>query len=135
MVLRELPQFAGLEEMWAAWAMREEEVERERLARDKKVARAPNTYVCAAEGCGIRGLQRSALLSCGGKCEGVHKAHYCSKECQKKVRTCSSGVVPLASDVCFCRTGNVTNRSASLGVRMRMRCSSLEVMWMTSVPP
>lgn len=87
--LRELPQFADLKDMWAAWTHRQGEVEMERLARDEKVLRAPNTYICAAEGCGIQGLTKSALLRCGGRCEGAHKPHYCSKECQRKVRDLS----------------------------------------------
>jgi len=59
-------------------------MDRERLARDRKVARAPNAYWCATEGCGIEGTKKATLLRCAGKCEGANKPYYCSKECQRK---------------------------------------------------
>ncbi|KAH9828684.1 uncharacterized protein C8Q71DRAFT_792945 [Rhodofomes roseus] len=81
---RELPEFVGLEDMWRAWDRRVEEMAREQLVRDRKVARAPNAYRCAMKGCGIEGTKKAALMRCAGKCEGAYKPHYCSKECQKK---------------------------------------------------
>ncbi|KAH9929822.1 uncharacterized protein B0H18DRAFT_996426 [Fomitopsis serialis] len=82
--LRKLPQFAVLSDLCRAHVQREEAVYRMHLARQHKVAKAPNAYQCAAEGCGIQGTRKAALMRCSGKCEGLNKPHYCSKECQRK---------------------------------------------------
>ncbi|KAH9828683.1 uncharacterized protein C8Q71DRAFT_912205 [Rhodofomes roseus] len=81
---KKLPEFACLTDLWRVWRRRNGEIEREQQARDRKVARAPNAYRCAAEGCGIEGTKKATLLRCAGKCEEASKPHYCSKECQKK---------------------------------------------------
>ena len=53
----------------------------------EKVASNTQAYVCAAEGCGLRGLKKRAMKACSGPCSVDIKPHYCSKECQRKVRT------------------------------------------------
>ncbi|TBU49069.1 hypothetical protein BD309DRAFT_910846 [Dichomitus squalens] len=55
--------------------------EQRRLA---KVAKAPNQYRCAADGCGINAMNKGALRRCGGRCPPEQKPHYCSAECQEK---------------------------------------------------
>ncbi|KAI1789029.1 hypothetical protein LXA43DRAFT_601353 [Ganoderma leucocontextum] len=55
--------------------------EAKRLA---KVARAPNRYRCAADGCPIQCMTRGGLLRCGGHCLPSKKPYYCSMECQKR---------------------------------------------------
>ncbi|KAH9929821.1 uncharacterized protein B0H18DRAFT_1117350 [Fomitopsis serialis] len=82
--LKDMPQFACLSDLWCIWERRNEEMQLEQLARDRKVSRAPNAYRCAAEGCGIEGTKKATLLRCAGKCQGANKPHYCSKECQRK---------------------------------------------------
>ena len=52
----------------------------------EKVANNTQAYVCAAENCGLQGLHKRALRACGGSCPVLVKPHYCSKECQTKVR-------------------------------------------------
>ena len=42
-------------------------------------------YVCAAEGCEVKGRHQSGLRKCAGICPHDMKPHYCSKTCQKKV--------------------------------------------------
>ena len=58
---------------------RSQEVERERSRQDAKVAKAPNSYRCAAPGCGIEATKKSGLLRCSGKCPVELKPSYCSK--------------------------------------------------------
>ncbi|THH29703.1 hypothetical protein EUX98_g4486 [Antrodiella citrinella] len=62
------PRFHELEFLWEAVERREEEMKKSTEKRNEKVAKAPNAYVCAAEGCGIEGTRKSGLLR---------------KECQK----------------------------------------------------
>ena len=61
-------------------------------ARADKVAKAPNKYRCAAEGCGIQATHRSALRKCGGRCPPERKPHYCSWACQERVSPSMSRV-------------------------------------------
>jgi len=76
------PRFHALEFLWEVVERREGELQREKERRDEKVAKAPNAYVCAAEGCGIEGTRKSGLLRCAGACPAESKPSYCSKECQ-----------------------------------------------------
>lgn len=76
------PKLEKLEFLWEALDRRDAEMAREMQARDKKVAKRPTAYRCAAPGCGIVATRKAALLRCSGGCET--KAHYCSKECQSE---------------------------------------------------
>lgn len=76
------PKYARFEYLWEAFDRRVEEMERELRAQDKKVAKRPSSYCCAAPGCGIIATKKAALLKCSGGCPAESKAHYCSKECQ-----------------------------------------------------
>lgn len=71
--------------LWCAVSRRYEELYEEERSRARKTNRNPNEYVCAAEGCGIGGERRAALLECSGRCPRDLKPHYCSKQCQKRV--------------------------------------------------
>ena len=73
--------------LWDVLRRRDEECVSEERRRREKVAKGPNAYVCAAEGCKVEGLHKSALRACGGRCPPDLKPHYCSKECQKRVST------------------------------------------------
>ena len=85
-------RFERLTELWEAIDMRKEEVNKASAKRDAKVCRAPLKYVCSAEDCGIQATKKSGLLRCAGKCPVVFKPSYCSKECQKMVRSSSLSV-------------------------------------------
>ncbi len=77
--------FRTAEEFWTVY---EEHVEDQKIAEQKrlaKVAKAPNQYRCAADGCGIQAVNKCALRKCGGDCPPDRKPHYCSAECQAKV--------------------------------------------------
>ena len=78
-----MPMFADL---WGAVLKRLKVLEEGQNARERKVDRRPNEYVCAAPGCGIGATQRAALRACAGGCPKELKPSYCSKECQRKVR-------------------------------------------------
>lgn len=71
--------------LWRAVDRRLEEIYAEEWRKQRRAARDPAAYLCAAEGCGIRGEERQALRSCAGRCPPDLKPRYCSKECQKKV--------------------------------------------------
>lgn len=73
--------------LWRAVARRHAEIEAEDRKRQHKVESSPNAYVCAAEGCGIRGEKKAALRACGGRCPPEVKPHYCSRGCQRRVRS------------------------------------------------
>ncbi|KDQ58271.1 hypothetical protein JAAARDRAFT_193688 [Jaapia argillacea MUCL 33604] len=77
-------RFERLETLWAVADQRKRELEEENRRRDRKVAKAPLAYMCAAQGCGIEGTKKAALLQCAGKCPRDQKPSYCSKECQKQ---------------------------------------------------
>ncbi|KAH9925753.1 uncharacterized protein B0H18DRAFT_1119257 [Fomitopsis serialis] len=70
--------------LWRATARRLEEVYAEERKRQRKADKNPNEYVCAAEGCGIRGVKKAVLRACKGRCPPDIKPHYCSPECQRK---------------------------------------------------
>ncbi len=80
---RASPRFMPL---WNALAKREDEVLAQERRRQGRVAREPNAYICAAEGCQVEGLHRTALRACSGKCPPDLKPHYCGRECQRRVR-------------------------------------------------
>ncbi|KAI0737071.1 hypothetical protein C8Q80DRAFT_1222909 [Daedaleopsis nitida] len=70
--------------LWRAISRRVKEIHAEERTRQRKASARPNRYVCAAEGCGIRGDQKAALRACAGRCPQDLKPSYCSKECQTK---------------------------------------------------
>lgn len=78
-------RFEKLKDLWNAMAIRQKEMEAEDDKRQEKVSKAPNMYVCAAQGCGIQATKKSGLSRCGGKCPLESKPGYCSKSCQKAV--------------------------------------------------
>ncbi|KAF7332979.1 MYND-type domain-containing protein [Mycena venus] len=82
--IRNSPRYRVFKDLWSAMDKREEEMAVEDRKRSAKVAKAPNSYKCAAKGCGMEGTSKTALLRCGGKCPAEVKPSYCSKECQKK---------------------------------------------------
>ena len=84
------PRFQEFVFLWEVVERRNREYDEEKKKRDGKVAKAPNAYICAAQGCGIEGTRKSGLLRCAGKCPSNIKPSYCSKECQKAVRGLSS---------------------------------------------
>lgn len=71
--------------LWRAVSRRNEELYEEERRRARKMKRNPNEYVCAAEGCGIRGERKAALRQCAGRCPPDLKPRYCSAQCQRKV--------------------------------------------------
>lgn len=83
-------RFEKLSELWRAVDRRKAEIQREDMKRERKVRKDPNAYICAAEGCGIEATHKAALQRCSGKCAAEGKPAYCSKECQKQVRSSSS---------------------------------------------
>ena len=79
----DVPQCAPL---WRAIDERLAEVAAEEEARQRKVDKRPNEYVCAGPGCTVGAVQRGALRACSGSCPKDLKPSYCGKECQLKVR-------------------------------------------------
>ena len=77
--------YCKLTALWRAEEARTKEWREEQRKMAAKIARAPNAYVCAAQGCGIEGSKKKSLMRCAGKCPVERKPHYCSKECQKNV--------------------------------------------------
>ena len=90
--LKRSQRYGPLKHLWRAEEARTREWEEEQKKKAVKVARTPNTYICTAPGCGIEGTQKKSLMRCAGKCPMERKPHYCSKECQKRVRPCRSCV-------------------------------------------
>ncbi|RDX44926.1 hypothetical protein OH76DRAFT_1029291 [Lentinus brumalis] len=82
--VRNDPRYRDLAHMWRVHDIRRREMEQEQQKRDRKVARVPDAYVCAADGCGISAVKRLGLRACAGKCPPERKPRYCSKECQTK---------------------------------------------------
>ncbi|KAJ7729106.1 hypothetical protein DFH07DRAFT_756952, partial [Mycena maculata] len=70
--------------LWLEYDKREAEMATEERKRLAKIAKAPNAYRCATEGCDIEATNKRTLLRCSGKCPGEYKPSYCSKECQKR---------------------------------------------------
>lgn len=121
------PRFTKLANLWEVHDRRTQEVLREKERRDEKIAKTPLAYICAAEGCGIEGTKKSALLRCAGKCPMDIKPAYCSKECQRSVstETCYFSAVRV---VCSCKTSRIgkdTNHCASLPVHHGLEKSPL----------
>ena len=98
--------------LWRVISRRIDELYAEERRRQSRADARPNQYVCAAEGCGIRGEQRGALKACGGRCPSDIKPSYCSKECQKRVSlatllvpyprlstTCGAGLAEAQGDL------------------------------------
>ena len=84
---RTLPSFKHRIFFWPkfdAYVLARKIAEQERLDR---VARAPNRYQCAADGCDVQAFHRAALQRCGGKCPEDRKPYYCSRECGVRVCT------------------------------------------------
>ena len=84
--VRETERYKVYPYLWSAWDVRVAEMEEEKRKREAKLGRAPTAYVCAAQGCGITAKQKKGLMKCAGKCPMERKPHYCSKNCQCKVR-------------------------------------------------
>ena len=85
-IMDDMPMYAPIRQALAkhdTCSLAEEERHRAKVTNDAQA------YVCAAEGCGLAGLQKKALRACAGSCAADVKPHYCSKECQKKVRLCA----------------------------------------------
>ncbi|KAJ7722569.1 hypothetical protein DFH07DRAFT_759938 [Mycena maculata] len=78
------PRYRIFRHLWHEMDTRDEEMVAEERKRLGKIAKAPNAYRCAAEGCGVEGSSKTALLHYAGKCPGEFKPSYCSKECQKQ---------------------------------------------------
>ncbi|RPD80646.1 hypothetical protein L226DRAFT_529112 [Lentinus tigrinus ALCF2SS1-7] len=79
-----IPSMRQNKDLWKAWdgyIIRQAALETARLA---KIAKAPNQYRCAADGCEIQAVNKNAFKKCPGDCSGREKAHYCSKGCQRK---------------------------------------------------
>lgn len=76
--------FTGI---WGLLDKRNSEIKAEEDKRNTKVTKTPLAYRCAADGCGIEGKNKTALRRCSGKCPAEFKPSYCSKECQKRVKT------------------------------------------------
>ena len=54
--------------------------------RQAKFVAQPNVYRCAAPGCNIYAVHKSAFRTCGGPCLPENKPRYCSELCQTEVR-------------------------------------------------
>ena len=78
--------------LWRAIDDRLAEVAAEEEARQRKVDKRPNEYVCAGPGCTVGAVQRGALRACSGSCPKDLKPSYCGKECQLKVRVRESAI-------------------------------------------
>lgn len=84
--VRTMDGFDKLNALWRTYddfMIWQSDREKERL---KKISKAPNQYRCAADGCGIQAINKRALRRCGGRCPDETKPHYCSLECQERVR-------------------------------------------------
>jgi len=102
-------KFERLTDLWGALNARRAEKAGEDLKREVKVSNDPLSYFCAAEDCGIVATKKSTLWRCGGGCPQAFKPSYCSKDCQKAVRS-----VPYSPNrVAYspCRTGSTINHS------------------------
>ncbi|KZW01288.1 hypothetical protein EXIGLDRAFT_89788 [Exidia glandulosa HHB12029] len=79
--LQHEPEFEKLENLWEVLDKHREDVARQAKKQEKKVAKAPSSYRCAAPECGIIATKKVAFFRCS-RCTAVEKAHYCSKDCQ-----------------------------------------------------
>ncbi|KAH9893606.1 hypothetical protein C8Q73DRAFT_697629 [Cubamyces lactineus] len=76
----------GFKRFGSLWKAHEEYLARlqeRETARLAKVAKAPNQYRCANEGCDIQAINRNALKRCAGHCPEETKPYYCSLYCQR----------------------------------------------------
>lgn len=73
------------EDFWKAYDRYLQDQQAQEQKRLAKVAKTPNQYRCAADGCSIQAMNKGALRKCGGPCLPEQKPHYCSAECQEKV--------------------------------------------------
>ena len=80
-------RFEKLTNLWAAADKRAAEVNKRETKQALKQESHPNAYICATEGCGIEATSKSGLMQCAGPCARDIKPAYCSKDCQRKVRT------------------------------------------------
>ena len=80
-------EFEKLTALWRAMDKRTKQYQGAETKRTEKQNRRPNAYVCAGEGCGIEATSKSSLMRCSGPCTGENKPSYCSKDCQRRVRS------------------------------------------------
>lgn len=78
-------KFKELHYLWSTHASYLSRLQLKEDSRLRKVAKAPNLYRCANDGCEIQATNRSALRRCGGRCPLERKPHYCSESCQRQV--------------------------------------------------
>ncbi|RPD60876.1 hypothetical protein L227DRAFT_501141, partial [Lentinus tigrinus ALCF2SS1-6] len=82
--VRNDPRFRNLTYLWRVHDIRKRQMLEEQSRRDRKVARVPDAYVCAAAGCRVSAVHQGGLRACSGRCPPERKPRYCSKECQTK---------------------------------------------------
>jgi hypothetical protein len=82
-------EFEQLTDLWEAFDARKAELAEEYSKRATKVSKDPLSYFCALDDCGIIATKKSTLWRCGGGCPLAFKPSYCSKYCQKAVRSIS----------------------------------------------
>ena len=111
-------RFELLADLWEALDARKAEMAEESSKREAKVSKDPLSYFCAAEDCGIVPTKKSTLRKCAGGCPLVFKPSYCSKYCQKTVRS-RSRVPNNGSLFALHRIGNIINRSADRTLQNR----------------
>ena len=109
--------FERLTDLWEALDTRKAEIAEEDLKREAKVSKDPLSYFCAAEDCGIVATKKSTLRRCGGGCPPAFKPSYCSKDCQKAVRS----IHHIPNDITYSprRIGNITDRFANRTLQNR----------------
>lgn len=113
-------RFGRLDSLWDALDTRQKEMEAEDDKRRKKVSKAPNMYMCAAQGCGIQATKKSGLSRCAGSCPQELKPGYCSKSCQRAV--CIDFCRKIYHDVwLICTTGLETSQNC-LQARRKTFC-------------
>lgn len=101
--------------LWRAVSRRYAEVRAEERRRQPELDQKPGAYVCAAEGCGIRGEKKVALCACGGRCPPDLKPHYCGTQCQRKVNISGyvRAYIPGDCSLVYFRIGRDTRPFAS----------------------
>jgi hypothetical protein len=81
--------------MWAVFDERNEEVDKERRQAAEKLAKKPNRYVCAAEGCGISANTGKILSRCRRSLSGYIKLQLIDKQVlESAALTTSLPIVP-----------------------------------------
>ena len=78
-------RYANLDFLWSAYEVHQAGISSKNQHRESKISKAPNSYHCAAEGCGIQATSKSGLSRCSGPCAANVKPSYCCKSCQKVV--------------------------------------------------